>query len=643
MNYLLLIHIGPVQDFINSARRTRDLSFGSWLLSELARAAAYEIANLHGLESLIFPAPLDKAQLLPDTKNFIAPNKILALVPQFPDDLSRLVRKAVLARLYTIRDQAYTGIPFSEDERKRANAQVEDLVDFFWAAFPLADHDYQKARRHVEALMGARKNTRDFNQVTWGAFTPKSSLDGQLESVIPEQAYASPRLSDTEKHQVLQDLYCSYRAGPAEHLSGVDLLKRWGIATFGEHFPSTSHIATLPFLQRLTILNNAHLAKVSKVWQDYIALLKKAAISAKLEQIPHHFLAHPLLDHSDGSLLFEERLVDMLYIPGVPATRNRALIQAKNALRVFYTVLDEQWRDLGLQKARPDPYYALLQADGDGMGELIDAQAEHGSERHRALSQKLSQFSAEALAIVECHDGSAIYAGGDDILAFLPLHTVLACARELRKTYCSRLRDFTNRQQQPSSLSVGIGIVHHLDSLHSARIIARETEQRAKRVPKKNALAITVSKRSGEDYSIEGPGEQLEPDLETLIAFCRQGVIPAGTAYELRELVLRVGNSDRSGSRTYNEGEQVADTQTQAMQWAALRVIQRKLYVPRDKVPEELAQEAERYFKRRFGIEPEHHLDMARRLDAVVNELIVARALADAEKLALPEKRGVRL
>jgi hypothetical protein len=37
---LLLITIGPVQEFIAAARRSRDLWFGSWLLSELSKAAA---------------------------------------------------------------------------------------------------------------------------------------------------------------------------------------------------------------------------------------------------------------------------------------------------------------------------------------------------------------------------------------------------------------------------------------------------------------------------------------------------------------------------------------------------------------------------------------------------------------------------
>ena len=40
MEYLFSVALGPAQEFIAAARRTRDLWFSSWLLSELSKAAA---------------------------------------------------------------------------------------------------------------------------------------------------------------------------------------------------------------------------------------------------------------------------------------------------------------------------------------------------------------------------------------------------------------------------------------------------------------------------------------------------------------------------------------------------------------------------------------------------------------------------
>ena len=40
MTTVLILSFGPVQDFIAAARRSRDLWSGSWLLSEVCKAAA---------------------------------------------------------------------------------------------------------------------------------------------------------------------------------------------------------------------------------------------------------------------------------------------------------------------------------------------------------------------------------------------------------------------------------------------------------------------------------------------------------------------------------------------------------------------------------------------------------------------------
>ncbi len=79
MTYLFLASIGPVQSFIASGRRTRDLWFGSTLLSELSKTAARTIAR-NGNNILIFPAPLDSQRLELNT-DLKVPNKILDELP----------------------------------------------------------------------------------------------------------------------------------------------------------------------------------------------------------------------------------------------------------------------------------------------------------------------------------------------------------------------------------------------------------------------------------------------------------------------------------------------------------------------------------------------------------------------------------
>src|SRR4051794_18679490 len=61
--HLLAVAVGPVQEFIAAARRTRDLWLGSFLLSEVSKAAARAVRDHGG--NLIFPAPANPADLDP--------------------------------------------------------------------------------------------------------------------------------------------------------------------------------------------------------------------------------------------------------------------------------------------------------------------------------------------------------------------------------------------------------------------------------------------------------------------------------------------------------------------------------------------------------------------------------------------------
>jgi CRISPR-associated protein Cmr2 len=640
MDYLFLVSIGPVQDFIASARRTRDLAFGSWFLSELSRAAARAIVRQNGLSSLIFPAPTAMEMLDPNNTDFIVPNKIIALVPQSPQDLGKQVQQAVKDRLRAIRGIAYGKVHFAEGMRSIAEGQVEDLVETLWAGLPFDGQNYEQARAQLEALMNARKNTRNFRQMPPGRPVPKSSIAGQLESVIPEWAYPAPGATEEEKQRKARALYDNYGAGPAERLSGVDLLKRRGVTAYGEHFQSTSHMAALPFLERLKqILTNRHLQLAKAAWDTYIQEVRK--FSQQLEYIPDHVPPHPLLGKYDGSMLLESRLVDILYVAG----KDQGLQQARLALQNFYSVLDEQCKALHFAAKRPGPYYAFLQADGDEMGKIIDAQAKQSPERHQQLSRKLSEFAEQARNIVNEHRGALVYAGGDDIMAFLPLDTVLECASRLARTFRKTLQAFPDQEGQTPTLSAGIAIAHHLESLYQVRQLTKRAEERAKDVSGKDALSITLSKRSGEDYHITGHWKDLDISLPQLVDFCRKEALPAGTAYELRDLLLRLGIST---DETFSSAQEQASTQyAEVIKWDALRILKRKLYVPRDKFPPKQAEEIERFFKAWLGVEQEPHVDVEQvqpmPIRDLIDALIIAGTVADAKQLAEPQKEKSRI
>lgn len=595
--HLMIFHIGPVQEFIASARRSHDLWFGSWLLSELSKAAALEVVRNHGNDTrrLVFPAPDDLVQL--QSAEFTVPNKVVAEVGLPPAELGEAVQTAVLHRLREIRQGAYDKVKVKGDfDDAVAAAQVDDMLEFYWVASPIVDDNYSQARNRAESLMASRKVTRNFEAVTWGSSSPQSSLDGQRESVIPERVYDQVRQGQMTQEQLRR----AYGVRPGERLCGVGLLKRHGARDASARFFSTSHVSAQPLLERLTDQDAT---------ENYSLQLMELGISD--QDLKTASVIHPVFGRTDGHMLFEERLHEFFEAEGV-------LKEAKRSLREFLQV--------AFGGAKPLPYYALLAADGDRMGKAINAQ--NTSEEHRRLSQQLTRFAGKVSGIVAEHKGSLVYSGGDDVLAFVPLHTVLCCASALAKMFCHQLKAFgidENGTCCSPTLSVGIAVAHHLDPLSDALSLARAAEKTAKSVPGKNALAITVSKRSGADLTVAGRWGKLDQRLQLFVEWHYTDAIPDGAAYQLRDLVQRLHTPDEGCNRLQ-----------EVMRKEALRVLRRKeAQQGQQPIGEDVLQKLEEFLDELDQSPAKQQPSVGRLAD----ELILARLFADAKEQAGPYNR----
>lgn len=538
-SHLFLATIGPVQEFIASARRSRDLWFGSWLLSQLARTAAQTVADMvKGTDGqLIFPI----TATLADPERDVV-NRIVAELPPTlnPVDLGRKIDENITSRLTSLGDQALGPIEDwpegSAEHRIRATQQIADLIELYWVAVPRSGNDVND-RAAAEALLAARKATRDFAAVQWGAPVPKSSIDGTRESVIPEYLFLTRRDTDpADQQRKIDNLYRYFRAKQSERLSGVDLLKRRGHrdtdpphaeSLSGQEpvedladFPSTSHFAALPFLSRIA-------SPPSERIEAFAAELR--TLGARPERLAPRYQRLNAFGPYDASLLFESRLAEEVKETKLPT--------AQAALRRLL-------HDIAASAA-PEPYYALLLADGDNMGKVIDNQRSFADQQQ--LSHALDGFAGLVRSIVETdHRGALVYAGGDDVLAFLPLDTVLRCAFALHDQYDAQMHGFVAKNACPSTLSVGIAICHQIEPLSDALQMVRKAEKAAKAIPDKDALAIILSKRSGADQTICGSwASDFFTRLEVFIRLHRSDAIPDGAAYELREMDERLRQGER--------------------------------------------------------------------------------------------------
>lgn len=392
----------------------------------------------------------------------------------------------------------------------------------------------------AERVMAAAKAVRPFNQTKQEGW--RCSLTGETEWLTTdrEQLKKSYRQqTDTLWAKVAQKKPSWTKKG--EHLGALPAIKRlWptlfaeevenalGKKEIGRFVVSTHTMALAHQLDQWLKDEKTNNAETPDVGGDSVALPRKL-----LKEY----------GHKRRKLEIAKRLPGLLDAAD-EEDNDAAGAQAERLVR----------QTLGVDKL--EAYYALLLMDGDRMGQMLsgdpqwaisyrdsfhpqvragfDTHAEgnkaikdYGAQkralspnRHLAISGALNDFSLKVVhhVIEEEHLGRVIYAGGDDVLAMLPVVDALPAAQRLRHAY-SGIDPAHEGGRDPRGLtlhkgfallkgkllrmmghtataSCGIVIAHHQAPLAAVRRELEAAEKRAKNAGR-DRFAITVIKRSG--------------------------------------------------------------------------------------------------------------------------------------------------
>ncbi|NDY71659.1 type III-B CRISPR-associated protein Cas10/Cmr2 [Desulfobacter hydrogenophilus] len=581
--YLINIAVGPVQEFIASARKLKDLWYGSHLLSELSKSVAAVLYD-QGCE-LIFPAVDDKALLQPNSQLNVA-NKIFAVSPEGSDpaSLTAQARDAFIGHWEKICREAALKAPSLNQEL--FNKQIDDFGEFFAAWVPYEEKEYKKCRSLVEAKLGGRKSLRAFKAPAWdGTGLAKSSLDGIREAVLTGVKAKDKR---------------SFQLKKGEHLDVLGVVKRFGPWNNADrpHFDNMAQVAARP----------------------YLAGLQKAAIKDKniAELIPNMEMVKNLYpDFPEGSPLADPPLwegwpkglsSDLLH-PAV-LEEEKKLIESDR--QKAWAALEKTLKKLWTATSQPSPYACLLLGDGDNMGKTLDAIST--ADGHRAFSASLESFAAGVQDIAKSYDGRIVYSGGDDVMAYAPLDSALNCAEAFNNLFLKIMEKVGNALKiAPPTFSLGMVIVHQRTPLADALALARQAEHTAKNIGGKNCLAVIQDKRSGSPLSIHGPWQGIS-GLPVRLKRYQEAIIaerlPSTLGYQLRRIADQCGPTLAWQNTTEPANPACAE---------ALRIIGRK----RDRSTKQLCSD-----DAAFIIQGEKDLRH------ISDELVIALQLARAKKLA---------
>lgn len=547
MDRTLHVTLGPVQDFIRQARRTRDLWAGSFLLSWLSGVAMKAVTDRHG--KIVFPLVEQDPLYNALHKRTVAGQAVWPVVGSLPNRFEATLPEGVRAgevvedvhRAWNRLADTVWDVFLSDIAAPGTEAIWQRQINGFWqiawafgaakdgvlarrklwhtAALPGeegGDHctimgDWQELSGFVRAR-GQAKEQDDFwnrvrNRVNEVIYGKDGMVDGALELRRSERLCAIALvkrlfpLLPLDRFEGAIGWVPGASSEAAEDQREVRLLLR--------KYPSTAYMAAVPWLanawKRDPNACRAYAKAVRGHWRDTPIERDLPDDPPGPEIVTHAerrtrvaaLAGSRAFGELDGNMFFADaiarRRTEMrLDLHGADATRRKAAVEADHraaeplveALRALQAATAPSGGRRQEKMREASPFYALLLMDGDRMGERV-------KENPEGVSAALSAFTREAEGIVRRKDGLLIYAGGDDVLALLPVHTALDTADSLSQAFRIAFAGM-------ATLSAGLVFAHYasplgavLDKAHAA------LERTAKEANGRDSLAIVVMKRGG--------------------------------------------------------------------------------------------------------------------------------------------------
>lgn len=565
-SYLVEVALGPVQEFIANARRTRDLWFGSHILSELSRAVARALTEQSF--TLIFPA-IEKGdpELTPclglvregtGQPPVAVSNVILAFSSATdPTKIRAAVSQARISALELWRQRFGAGAAqcMAPLLRPGATEKVRDALDEVFectaAWIPIERSNDRNlvcdARNRLAALIAGRKNLRDFRSWAGTAGLPKSSLDGYRETVFRDDWHDDPR--EMPDGRAILEVLRRYRIRPTEHLDAIGVVKRAG-GNPTQFIP----LARIALAEWIDAVARAEPVGFERLKTQLNALIEQTTLST-IGPVPEAWLeCFPY----DGEVFLEGQWRNHTPLRRTPRARGLLAQPLNPDSQTAYATFTQTCVRPLLCRRSPDPYVACLVADGDRMGQALERCEGIGGLRR--ASAALGEFAKDARRVVVEGHGSLVYAGGDDVLAFLPVTNALQAAAGLAEAFGKRMEHaFPNVELAcRPTLSVGIGIGHVLVPMGELLALGRDAERIAKRGPEgaetatdrqRNALAILSERRGGgrvwlrrrwaRDENGKVHPSHTSSALATRVRSFAGGDGHHALAYEMRQLLAR--------------------------------------------------------------------------------------------------------
>lgn len=528
------ISIGPVQGFVAQSRRTRDLWGSSYLLSFLAAHAMRGAEKAGGriVQPIKEDDPLfrwvagERVGEVPGIGTL--PNHFVVETEDPPRELARAAVDAFGSAWSRVAEAVWDRFvgpasPSGDGTSRIWDRQVSGFWELIWTAGPLDG---------PQGLLARRKHWRTHQPADEPG--DKCTIMHDLQELSGHVSRWRKQEQDEFWNRVDQRLGSLDRRDD-ERLCAIALIKRLfpGVASVAlgwpvdaSHWPSTVYVAAVPWIRRVV----SSVPEQARAYSEAVErALKAAGQESPLSEQPARFgidaRAAGGFARLDANYFHRDYVRNESTCPLAGDPNAAAGDDLVRGLEELYGSRNGDGR-LG----PPPAFHALLLADGDRLGELL---GEIGGDK---VSRALSAFTGRVPGIVTRHDGATVYAGGDDVLALLPVTGALRCADALRGAYEQAFGAVSGNGG--ATLSAAVAFAHMRMPLGGVlREAHRLLDEEAKRANGRNSLAAAVLKPGG-------------PYCQWVTTWIRPDGVPDGrvAALELLDgLVGRLGGAGREG------------------------------------------------------------------------------------------------
>lgn len=420
--------LGPVQGFVSQARRTRDFWAGSFILSWLSAVAMRAVQAQNG--TILFPAAdenflnwIEGNQTGKKPTQGSVPNRFKAEVSD--DFQPEQVIESLNLAWASLATLIYNGDILAVENEDTAEIWPRQINHFWETSWAISSNASDSS------VLDQRKNWRSYSppdepgvkcmmmdgwQELSGTASPNSSSLSFFWNGLIDNG-ANGIKTDLRKGESLCAMayvkrrFTRYFEQLKQPMPNGWTLTGWELPS---GVPSIAYMAAVPWLEQA--LNDASTESLTDFhdaasalsagygeWDTQIECIQNAKGEKKWKAL-------------DGNIFFTAALENSTLYPDQA--------QAKQVIQTLKAI------NKSAELEPVSPFYAVLLMDGDSLGmHMSDTDSQDN------ITKSLENFTSNVPAEVQQHNGFLIYAGGDDVLAILPLEHALPCAVSLRTLY----------------------------------------------------------------------------------------------------------------------------------------------------------------------------------------------------------------